>query len=134
MDSRNTVVYLDDDEDDREFLQEAFSTLLDHRLVSFSEATCLYDFLSLHTDVVCLVLLDINLPVIDGMDVLQYIRHSPHYHFLPVVMFTTGANSPQAKQLKEMDVEVIEKPSTFHNMESVVAHLLQYCLPAAERR
>lgn len=39
-----------------------------------------------------LVLLDLNMPRVNGIDVLKRIRATPRLQFLPVVVFTTSSN------------------------------------------
>lgn len=39
-----------------------------------------------------LILLDINLPKIDGKEVLQYIKNTPSFKKIPVVMLTTSSS------------------------------------------
>ena len=44
-----------------------------------------------------LILLDINMPRVDGKEVLRYIKHQPHLQHIPVIMLTTSA-SPNDKE------------------------------------
>jgi CheY-like chemotaxis protein len=39
-----------------------------------------------------LILLDLNMPRVNGIDVLKKIRATPRLQFLPVVIFTTSSN------------------------------------------
>ena len=39
-----------------------------------------------------LILLDLNLPRMNGLEILRYIRNSPYARLLPVVILTTSAN------------------------------------------
>ncbi len=39
-----------------------------------------------------LILLDLNMPRVNGIDVLKRIRTTPRLQFLPVVVFTTSSN------------------------------------------
>jgi two-component system, chemotaxis family, response regulator Rcp1 len=39
-----------------------------------------------------LILLDINLPKIDGKEVLQYVKNDPDFKKIPVVMLTTSSS------------------------------------------
>ena len=39
-----------------------------------------------------LILLDINMPRVDGKEVLRYIKHQPHLQHIPVIMLTTSAS------------------------------------------
>ncbi len=61
-----------------------------------------------------LVLLDLNLPKIDGRDVLQFIRSHPALHELPVIILSS---SPQ-DAMGELAVEAtcyIQKPPDLDN-------------------
>ena len=40
-----------------------------------------------------LILLDINMPRIDGKEVLNYIQQQPHLQHIPVIMLTTSAST-----------------------------------------
>lgn len=122
-----TILYVDDDADDQHFLQEAFTAFPQYHLHAISTGTALMEYLAVHAQAVCLVVLDINLPVQNGIELLVQLRDSESYRRLPVVMFTTGANSPQAKLLREMKVDVIEKPATFGEMQKIVQEFLSYC-------
>lgn len=44
-----------------------------------------------------LILLDINMPRVDGKEVLKYIQQQPHLIHIPVIMLTTSA-SPNDKE------------------------------------
>jgi len=44
-----------------------------------------------------LILLDINMPRVDGKEVLRYIQQQPHLRHIPVIMLTTSA-SPNDKE------------------------------------
>lgn len=45
-----------------------------------------------------LVLLDINLPKINGHEVLKYIKRSENLHFIPVIMLTTSSDTVDIKR------------------------------------
>lgn len=53
-----------------------------------------------------LILLDINMPRVDGKEVLGYIHQHPHLNHIPVIMLTTSA-SPN-------DMEDCYKANAFH--------------------
>jgi CheY-like chemotaxis protein len=61
-----------------------------------------------------LVLLDLIMPVMDGMTFLNLIRSTPRFQFLPVVVVTakdlTGA---EAEQLRQTAQDIVQKGDTF---------------------
>ena len=74
-----------------------------------------------------MIILDINLPGPDGIRLMNDLKQSPYNH-LPVVMFTNGANAPQIKALKNFGVEVIGKPDTELDYDTIARTMLNYCL------
>ncbi|RYZ30268.1 MAG: response regulator [Chitinophagaceae bacterium] len=128
MPIQKTIVYVEDDYDDQDLLQAAFPKLGDHSLVTLANSTELFSYLEKGTEEICLLVLDINLPFLDGIQILQFIKESPQYREIPVVVLTTGANSPQMKELRALGVEVLQKPYDFLDLEGIADKLLQYCL------
>ena len=128
LQKNKTIVYVEDDREDQEFLREAFLRVHDHHLQILSESRELFSFLDKRSQDVCLLILDINLPYLNGIEILYELKKRDEYKDIPVVMFTTGANSPQARELRNLGVEVIEKPSTFSALQTIADTLLQYCL------
>jgi len=78
-----------------------------------------------------LILLDLNLPVMSGMVVLREARSHPPWHAIPIVVFTSSANSAELNTcLRQGASECITKPSTFDGFLAVVERLRAY-LPDA---
>ena len=65
----------------------------------------------LSTEEYSLVLLDVTMPMMDGMDVLQSIRLNPETHHVPVIMITGLSDQRLVKQaLREGISDFILKP------------------------
>ena len=65
----------------------------------------------LSTEDYSLVLLDVTMPMMDGMDVLQSIRLNPDTHHVPVIMITGLSDQRLVKQaLREGISDFILKP------------------------
>ena len=98
-----TVLIIDDDEDDRFFMQQAFLTdspyTQVHLAVGGQPALDLLDSTRSLPDV---VLLDLNMPGMDGFEVLSHLKQSARYQSLPVVILTTsdaGEDKERARRL-----------------------------------
>ena len=62
------------------------------------------------------VLLDIKMPRMDGIEVLQAIRNDPALKMLPVVMLTSSREEPDLKRSYEMGANVyVVKPVDFQD-------------------
>ena len=62
------------------------------------------------------MLLDLNIPKIDGISVLKHIREDDRLHCLPVVIFTTS--KLEADRIRSYNLHVnayIRKPIGFHS-------------------
>jgi len=82
-----------------------------------------------------LVLLDLKLPMIDGMEVLQQIRMHPHTKDLPVVVLT-GSNAEQdMQQAQRLGVRsYIHKPIDFEKFTEAVSGLGMHWVLSNENR
>lgn len=67
-----------------------------------------------------LILLDINLPKIDGKEVLQYIKNNDLLKKIPVVILTTSSSETDMKAAYDYDANCfISKPVDFDKLFSV---------------
>lgn len=73
-----------------------------------------------------LVLLDINMPVMDGLKLVSIIRGNPDYKNIPIVMVTTeGGKEDREKALSLGANAYITKPVQAPHVLSVVKELLK---------
>ena len=76
-----------------------------------------------------LVLLDMRLPKIDGLEVLRQIRANPHTRRLPVVFLTSSEHEEHLLQGYDLGVNsFIRKPVDFNHFVDVVHRLQMYWL------
>ncbi|MFS8137782.1 MAG: response regulator [Thermomonas sp.] len=76
-----------------------------------------------------LVLLDLNLPKLNGREVLQAIRESPETRTLPVVVLTTSAEPLDVGSVYELGANsYIQKPVEFERFVDVVRQIGLYWL------
>lgn len=75
------------------------------------------------------VLLDINLPKVSGLDVLRQLRAHPVFGQLPVVMLTTSDEDQDVKTAYALGANsYIVKPVSFENFVEVAAQIDLYWL------
>jgi CheY-like chemotaxis protein len=80
-----------------------------------------------------LILLDLNMPVMDGRDALQAIKQDPDLHTIPVVVLTTSKNEEDVVRSYELGVNAfITKPVTFPALVEVMRSFAQYWLEIVE--
>jgi CheY-like chemotaxis protein len=76
-----------------------------------------------------LVLLDLKLPKVDGLQVLHEIKKDPRTRSLPVVVLTSSKEQRDLVQSYDLGVNsYIQKPVDFNQFREVVRHLGLYWL------
>jgi CheY-like chemotaxis protein len=94
-----TLLYVDDDVDDREIFREAIRTI---------DVTCDYMEASnggealgvLQTVLPDVVFFDVNMPGMNGKELLIRIRSNPRFQSMPVVMFSTAISPADELEYK----------------------------------
>ena len=69
-----------------------------------------------------LVLLDLNLPIFDGFEILKKIRETPNLKTLPVIVFSNLADEKDFKKAKGLGASEFMIKSNF-TLEELVEHI-----------
>ena len=128
---KNIVLYADDDADDLELVQEAFARYSTNvEVVSFIDGPGALSYLqnlSQFDAAPCLIILDINMPVLNGKDVLLRLRQMDRFDSVPVVLFTTSSQ-PQDKIFAEKhNAGFVTKPLDVNQMKIITNQFIDYC-------
>jgi len=73
----------------------------------------------------CLVLLDLNLPKKNGLEVLEWIRHQPRLKSIVVVLFSSSALPQEVERAYELGVNSYIQKSSDSNQLREIAQLLK---------
>ena len=80
-----------------------------------------------------IVLLDLNLPGTDGPAVLQAMKQDPALQNIPVIVFTTSANSRDVNRCYGLGANsYLTKPLQYSDLEEKVQLIVRYWLEASE--
>jgi two-component system, response regulator len=133
-DSRSfTVLMADDDEDDRLLAKDAFDECevdVDLRFVEDGEELLEY----LHGNgrwqncpTPSLIILDLNMPRMDGREALAAIKDHPALRRIPVVVITTSKAEEDVVRSYDLGVSsFISKPGSYESLRALVRMLSDY--------
>jgi CheY-like chemotaxis protein len=127
--TRHLVIYADDDPDDLELVEEAFSPYKGHvELATFPNGESALQFFQKNTEVTpCLIILDINMPGISGKDVLRKIRQMDKLEKVPAVLFTTSNSIRDMEFAMHYNAGFITKPLDINQMEVIAEKFIDHC-------
>jgi two-component system alkaline phosphatase synthesis response regulator PhoP len=114
-----TAWYIDDDQD----MIQAISLmigLLDFEVKPFLNArTAAGELQFSQPD---LLILDINMPEVSGIDMLEFVRRKPEFDHLPIVMLSSEHTDAQVEEAlgKGADAYVL-KPATMEELEKAIS-------------
>lgn len=82
---------------------------------------------------ISIVILDINLPKVSGLDVLKFLKNEPKYYLIPVIMFTTSSDHRTvAEAYKSGANGYITKPISYDEFVNKIRLLKEYWLKTNE--
>jgi len=71
-----------------------------------------------------LILLDIKMPRVNGLELLRQIKTNPQFKNLPVVMFTSSREAPDLAKCYELGVNAyVVKPVDFSEFAAAIKHV-----------
>lgn len=106
------VFIADDDEDDSFLLTLAFNQHSSECQLNFSaDGAALLEVLASRDTQPALIILDLNMPRVDGFEALRRLRENPLYQLTPIVILTTSAAEEDRQRANELGAdEFITKP------------------------
>lgn len=120
------VFIADDDEDDQLLFQEVIKEL--PYLVHLSMARDGEETLKLlehMPQLPDLIFLDLNMPIINGLECLHEMKENPKLMLLPVVIFSTSSFPGNINKVYELGAHLyIKKPNDFVTFKRAIQHVL----------
>lgn len=122
------ILYAEDDYDDFEAVKEALDQLTDQQILFHAkngeEAVA---FIENATILPCLVVLDLNMPIMDGKEVLYWMKERKEYSTIPIMIFTTSSREEDVKICQKHGCTFFRKPTLYRDLLHVAQTMLQLC-------
>jgi CheY-like chemotaxis protein len=128
---RNIVLYADDDIDDLELVISSFDRYTNNvEVITFRDGTEIVEYLDKLTSLdphPCLIILDINMPLLNGKDTLVKIRKMPGFESVPVVLFSTSSQPTDGVFAKKYNAGFVTKPLEHAQMRVITDQFIDHC-------
>jgi DNA-binding response OmpR family regulator len=132
IDTPVTIIMIEDDEGHARLIERNIRRSgVNNEIVAFRNGTDAAGFLfgsdgsgSEHEGRALLILLDLNLPDMTGIDILRRVRATQHLKCAPVVVLTTTDDSQEIKRCYELGCNVyITKPVHYESFANAIRQL-----------
>jgi CheY-like chemotaxis protein len=124
------VLYADDDVDDKDWVSEACRAIdSDLNVVFVENGRQVLDFLAKEQSPVLpsLIVLDLNMPELDGRQTLQKLKANPSYQHIPVAIVTTSTNRIDKEVCQRLGASVyLTKPDTHKEWQNIIRQLMPF--------
>lgn len=128
-----TVVMIEDDEGHARLIKKNLErTFIGNRVIHLADGEAALEYFfgaaMQQKNEKLLVLLDLNLPKVDGYDVLARLKSEPTTHTIPVIVMTTTDNPKEVDRCYELGCNMyITKPIEYDNFSDMM-HKLELTL------
>ena len=117
-----TVLLVEDYDDTRELMKYLLEDVLEHRVIEAIDGSEAVEQARLARP--DLILMDISMPVMDGIEATRLIKQLDGYTDVPIVAITGHTEKYQNEAIKAGVTEVISKPVNLDDLRPILSHYL----------
>lgn len=125
------VLYADDDIDDIKFVEDSFAESTQNiELITSYNGLDLLKYLEKLTQLdpdPCLIILDVNMPLMNGKETLSKIREMDRFKNIPVVLFTTSSTDHDKNFARKHSAGFVTKPLDSLQMKNITDRFIEHC-------
>lgn len=125
------IIFADDDADDLELITGFFKQYNRNvNVLEFKDGKEVLKFLdefAASASTPALIVLDINMPRLNGKETLMAIRRHPRFHTIPVVLYTTSSNPEDEDFCKKLGASWVSKAPTVEGVRQTARIFADFC-------
>lgn len=131
------ILIVDDDPEDRDILKDALKIIQDGEEIFFAEngeqaLQVLAKDLA-NNDLPCLIVLDLNMPRMNGTETLRCIKKKDAFKDIPVIIYSTSINPVEKEHCLQLGAhDYITKPVSFTESKITAQKLIEICIAHAK--
>ncbi|MEO5967061.1 MAG: response regulator [Ferruginibacter sp.] len=126
-----TILCVDDDADDRELLGDIMNKVAPEVIVVFAEdGLQAMDLLQKGHELKnlpCLIVLDLNMPFLDGRQTFERIKANPNYDNIPLVILSTSDSPADKDSFKKGGIPFFVKPVEMSVLKNIAQQMVNIC-------
>ena len=127
---RGPIIIVEDDKDDQDIYAEAIKAIgVKNKIHFFSEATEALKYLSTTEEQPFIILSDINMPGMNGLDFKKHIHDDPFLRTkgIPFVFISTNASKMSVRHAHALSVQgYFAKPSSMEEIKGMLKKVFEY--------
>ncbi|MBA2744984.1 MAG: response regulator [Flavisolibacter sp.] len=130
MDNKPVLLYAEDDLDDFESLKDAIEQITDNfEILQAKNGTEVISLLEgeLAERKPCMIILDLNMPVMNGKEVLVWLKNDDRFKELPIMLFTTSSREEDVKLSQTYKCSFFRKPTLYRDLLHIAQSMLDMC-------
>ena len=124
------VLYADDDIDDKDWVKEACRALgYSLSMIFVDNGRQVLEYLSTQEkeQLPALIVLDLNMPELDGRQTLRRLKANPLYEQIPVAIVTTSTNRIDQEVCRKLGATLfLTKPYNHQEWQNIIQQLVPY--------
>ena len=124
------ILLVDDDADDIMLLKEAITSANNiYTLQEAHDGRIALNFLRSQKKELlpCLIVLDINMPVLDGRELLAIMKSDEGLKDIPVIFFTTSSNPADLNYAAKFNVTLLTKQLNISLLSQAAQKIISHC-------
>lgn len=123
------IIVAEDDLDDKKLMQEAFTEneVLEQNIIFVDDGIELINLLDTMAPRPTIILLDLNMPKMDGREALQKIKGDQKFCHIPVLIFTTSRSDDDIRlAYQHGSNSFFTKPAVFDDLVNTIGIIKKY--------
>ena len=128
----HTILLVEDDPDDVLLITDALKTTssgltIINKKNGLEALNYLNEVKSGNDLLPCLIIMDINMPVLNGKQLLAILKNEDDFKFVPLIVFTTSSTDGDKEFCNRFNVPMVTKPNGMDAFNNTVQKFLEHC-------